>query len=513
VKKRWLWVAGAALVATVALAQVLGPGEFISMLVEGNTTVGDGTAKDISTTYDLDTDQSFIWDESADAFVASPDLTVLGGDLTVGDNLTGDKTLKFDANTTDATITWDQTVLASDRNVAIEASLPIIGFIDTDSGDSVFSASFNTVYSADLGSGEDGGGFVINSRFDGGIEEIKQVSWGNPAAGIKKYGETRLTGNSTLGQDLLTYTGTTTTSGHWKHSTTAPRYEWDKHPYFSEHGGGILLEDGSGNCYDCDIDTTQVTAFSEKSWTTATNLGSNTDLYLGGFYEHFALNDLSTSQSSSDSPWGAHAAIVTGEVAVGEVTITVTGDSVTDSGGFSSADSETIVLADATPANTYRETTKKWVGVVTWETTAGTPIDVNYLLAKYWDNNNTDFTVKGLEILGKAKTVSATSLDITLVHHKTTGWTSGATEATPPTSLASLQTDYTTANDNTTGNKPLAWKRTDLDQAIDSSGSEGILFRVEQGASNMFLSINAMLRIQSDLPTQSNWACTATACP
>jgi hypothetical protein len=47
-------------------------------------TIGDGTAQDLTITFNLDSDNTFIWDESADLFVLSDTLQVESGTVNNG---------------------------------------------------------------------------------------------------------------------------------------------------------------------------------------------------------------------------------------------------------------------------------------------------------------------------------------------------------------------------------------------------------------------------------------------
>lgn len=241
-------------------------------------------------------------------------------------------------------------------------------------------------------------------------------------------------------------------------------------------------------------------ATSEKSFAFDSPSGSSGTFYFGGFYR-FASSDNdfspSTTFGTENSAYAAHFFVVLGAQAVDDINITVTGTSITDSGTRTASDSENITMPSGSVVNSYNETTKKWIGQVTVETTTGTAKTANYGFAKYWDNNNNDFRVLGLEAtwLGGA---SDTAPDIKLRHHQSSGWTfnSGSTP-TPPTEVASMATDYST-EDNVKNNEEGAWKRDNLNEGIEGTGSEGIIIEIVTTANKAFEQGNFLLRIRPD---------------
>ncbi|MHC4237090.1 MAG: hypothetical protein ACYSSM_02325 [Planctomycetota bacterium] len=215
-----------------------------------------------------------------------------------------------------------------------------------------------------------------------------------------------------------------------------------------------------------------------KTWSFETvNTGID---YIGGFYD-FAGTDsdfaIATTFGQVNRSVAAHFFIVTGEIAAGTVQITVTGTSITDAGVRTPGDSEIITVANLTAANSYFETSKKWNGQTSSLVTSGTPIDCNYGFSKYHDNNNTDFTLLGLEALWSSEANDTTS-DLAIIHHKSTGWTYNAgSTPTPPTAIARRSVDHGVENAHSNG-FPGAWKRTDLNVLIAGSLSEGIIIEI-----------------------------------
>jgi hypothetical protein len=218
---------------------------------------------------------------------------------------------------------------------------------------------------------------------------------------------------------------------------------------------------------------------SAKSWSFETvNAGID---YIGGFYDFFSGDDdfspAAINFGHADRAVSAHVFVVIGAVPVGLVQITVTGDSIDDLGNPVLADSEVINVPNSSAVGSYFETSKKFNGVVTFQTTLGTAITCNYGWSKYHDSNNTDFTVRGLEALWSSEANDTTS-DLALLHHKATGWTFNAgSTPTPPAAIARRTTDLGANNAHANG-FPGAWKRTNLNQAIAGSASEGIIVEI-----------------------------------
>jgi hypothetical protein len=155
----------------------------------------------------------------------------------------------------------------------------------------------------------------------------------------------------------------------------------------------------------------------------------------------------------------------------------VTGTSITDAGVRTAGDTQDLTVDDAGAAGTYYETSKKWLGQVTVAKISGPDLLCNYGYAKYFDANNQDFTINAFEAtwLGGS---NDTGPNISLLHHKATGWTYNAgSEATPPAALADMQTDYNTEIETRTDEEG-AWKRANLSQFIQGSGSEGTIIAV-----------------------------------
>jgi hypothetical protein len=132
----------------------------------------------------------------------------------------------------------------------------------------------------------------------------------------------------------------------------------------------------------------------------------------------------------------------------------------------------------------YYETTKKWLGQITYTLTGTTgSYTFNYGFAKYEDFGNRDFTVSDFEIVGLAG-ATASSLDVELLHHQATGWTYHATAFVPGSStICDMATDYS-GDTSLVSDEYFAYKRASLSTVVDGSGSEGVLVRMTQTTNN-----------------------------
>jgi hypothetical protein len=277
-----------------------------------------------------------------------------------------------------------------------------------------------------------------------------------------------------------------------------------------------------GGCLNSNATTGSIAVFiqrytrpnASKSYSFTSGAAAAGEHWVAGYYDFNSadanLNQASTTVNygTANVGYGAHASIVAadaGAVNTGTVGIRVTGTSVTDLGVRTATDADTI-LTDITTmvTDTYYETDKKFIGQVTFEliATSGTPTtysaDFNYGFAKYEDVGNRDFSVSGIEAVGRAG-ANDTGFDIELYHHTSSGWTYAATGFEPGNSvLASWSGSYVTEV-NLANGIPFAWKRTDLNQFIDGDGSEGVVIKVTTGANNsiQFMDVHLSGRIES----------------
>jgi hypothetical protein len=243
-------------------------------------------------------------------------------------------------------------------------------------------------------------------------------------------------------------------------------------------------------------------------------LGANPDIFLFGFYE-WAILDANLNQGATTVMLGdanvshaSHAFIVpsgAGAAESGTVEIRITGTSITDAGVRTVSDTQTI-LADITTASadTYYESSKKWLGTVTFElnVTSGLPatynLDFNYGLAKYEDSMNLDFTITGIQATGFAG-ANDSAFDVQLFHHDPDGtWEYSVAGFTPFNAgnlIASLAIDHS-IDDQLANNDHFAWKRTGLSTNILGSGSDGIIVLIASSANNAVEYANIRISIE-----------------
>ena len=228
-----------------------------------------------------------------------------------------------------------------------------------------------------------------------------------------------------------------------------------------------------------------------KAWSFASFVsGGAVTQYVGGFYFFGASNFIPAAGQTlgtANSSYAAHAFIVLGDTS-SDMIITVTGTSINDNGVRQDPDTQDIDTSGGV-LNDYFETTKKWIGQVDITLKSGTGINVNYGFCKYWDHNNRNFILRGLELTGFAGANDATP-DIKLIHHKTSDWTYNVgAEPTPPTPIADLQTDHNTEFQLLL-QEPFAWKRSNLNELIQGGDGEGLMFSIDITNNNSIKSSN-----------------------
>jgi hypothetical protein len=240
--------------------------------------------------------------------------------------------------------------------------------------------------------------------------------------------------------------------------------------------------------------TAQAGPSTQQSWAFNSLAGSFGTYYFGGFYIHSGTaNDFSPSTTfgTANVAYGAHFFVVLGAATVDELTIRVTGTSMTNGATRTAADTEDIVIPSGSVVDTYYETANKWIGQVTVEAVSGTAKICDFGYCKYWDNNNTDFVVTGIEATWLAGANDAAP-NISLIHHHgedgNTDWTytgSGATPETSATHIANMQTDYNTEYQLLSGIEG-SWVHANISHSIPGSGKEGILWEIVTTANNAF---------------------------
>jgi hypothetical protein len=220
--------------------------------------------------------------------------------------------------------------------------------------------------------------------------------------------------------------------------------------------------------------------------------------YVGGFYNFSATAATLTIGGTVTQTFGAatqsnaaHAFIVASGAGGVDLVLTVTGISINDAGGRNPADSEIIVAdTDTATTNQYFETTKKWLGQITYTLTGAAGSFVfNYGLVKYDDFGNRNFVVTDFEVTGLAAANEA-GLDIELLHHESTAFVYSAGAFVPnATPLISLVGDHATDNQVDTADN-FAYKRAGLALAIAGASNEGIIIRVTTSTNNSMAYMN-----------------------
>lgn len=230
--------------------------------------------------------------------------------------------------------------------------------------------------------------------------------------------------------------------------------------------------------------------------------GSSGIFHAFGYYQaptaHKAATQAEATQTlgTANNPYGAKAFIVAGGAgsASGGTTgvgkITVTGTSVTDEGVRTSSDSE-ILVADtsALAANQYVETSKYWVGTVTFtlgktgDRTAYA-LNFNYGFAKYYEFNDTDVILNHIEATGRGGATD-TGFNVEFLRHDGAGWTYSAAAFVPGgTVIAALATDYG-AERSLANNIRFGWERYGLSERIlGATSHQGIVARITTTANN-----------------------------
>ena len=250
-----------------------------------------------------------------------------------------------------------------------------------------------------------------------------------------------------------------------------------------------------------------------KSYSFRSSAGSAGYNYVGGFYDAPSADTTLTQAATTDThgvtgvAYSAHAFAVfggAGTVDAGQVGLRVNGASVNDAGTYNGTDTEDITDDITTLSlNQYIETSKKWVGQVTYElfevSPAGTySVDFNYGFAKYEDLGNNDFTVTDFEVVGVAGATD-TSFNMRLLKHSNSGWTYSAGAFIPGDgSIIDWFTDMGAGagNDNLTNGENFAWKRDNLSEFVDGDGSEGVLVEIFTGANGSVQSMDVHIGAQ-----------------
>jgi hypothetical protein len=151
-------------------------------------------------------------------------------------------------------------------------------------------------------------------------------------------------------------------------------------------------------------------------------------------------------------------------------------------GTVTDPDTELVVMPSTDAYDTFTETDSSWIGDIIIErvSIADSARSSNVFLARYWHNNESDFTVKGINV-DHFSHGTDNGFDFLILHHKASGWSYNATGITAgdfPDSIATKIADQTATFDNVAAIKGAGWYRNDLSTAINADTNEGIVLRV-----------------------------------
>lgn len=250
------------------------------------------------------------------------------------------------------------------------------------------------------------------------------------------------------------------------------------------------------------------TGISFKSFSIQTDQ-SGTD-YIAGYYD-FDSNDANLTQGlatiqfgSTNTSYAAHASIIAGgpgTVDTGTIGLRVNGTSINDAGTRIALDSETVTTDITTlSVNEYLETSKKWLGTITFElfSTSGSPttysLNFNYGLSKYEDFGNNNFEVNQLEIVGKSAG-NDSGFNVKLFHHNASGWNYSATGFVPGgTEIASLSGSHS-PEDDISNSEHFAFKRSNLSTFVNGQTSEGVVISIDTSVAQVIEHMDAHIGV------------------
>lgn len=234
----------------------------------------------------------------------------------------------------------------------------------------------------------------------------------------------------------------------------------------------------------------------DTGWSFVSPSGTSGTYYIGGYY-HFGTTSYTpaggTSLGSANAAYGAHAFIVIGAAST-DMVVRVSGTSIDEQGGRIPGDFQDLDTSGGV-LNDYFETPKKWIGQVTISLQSGTGVPINDGLCKYWDNQNSDFRITGIEVTGRAG-ANDSAPNFEILGHEPRNWTFNVgNPPTPPPPQAGMQTDYNTEYQFVNGEE-FAWKRIGLSVEIEGSQAEGIIMRVTTSANRSIEMCNWTLSIR-----------------
>lgn len=229
----------------------------------------------------------------------------------------------------------------------------------------------------------------------------------------------------------------------------------------------------------------------DDAWSAYTGSTSATN-WLRGFYTfETAITPAGGGQTlgTANIAYDAHVYFVLGASSTNMV-IRVAGTSYDDLTGRSAADTEDIDTS-AGVLDDYFETTKKWIGQVNITLLSGTGVITDYGWAAYYDNQNTAFTLTGLEWNGRAG-ANDNAVNLSIYKHSSSGWSYNAAGAILPAPITDYQTELVTEHQLASG-QAFRWKNLNLDELISGQSDEGIVLGIEIGTNNSIANSNIEL--------------------
>ena len=224
-----------------------------------------------------------------------------------------------------------------------------------------------------------------------------------------------------------------------------------------------------------------------SAWSAFSGSTSATN-WVNGFYtfESAITPAGGTTMGTANISYAAHVYFVLGASSA-DMVIRINGTRIQDDGTRttnynSDVDTSGGVLDD------YFETPEKFIGQVTISLLSGTGVIVAYGWSAYWDNRNTQFQLTSLEWVGRAG-ANDTGPNISVYHHKLTGWTYNSAGAILPAPLATMQSIYVTEYQFATG-QYFKFKRVGLSLTIRGDLSEGVVFGIDITANNAVANSN-----------------------
>lgn len=184
---------------------------------------------------------------------------------------------------------------------------------------------------------------------------------------------------------------------------------------------------------------------------------------------------------------GAHLFIVPDGPASDACVLTVTGVSITDGAVRNDTDSE-VLVADGTAmvANTYYQTTKKWLGQVTITITgtASAATNFNYGFIKYEDFGNRNYTLTDIEFTGLSG-ANETGFHLEVLHVNSSSFTYSADAFDPfANPFVSSANEYSATNNNFSTGNGFSYKRSGLTEEVDGANNEGVIVQITTQVNN-----------------------------